>query len=72
VQLDNNSSSGLFGINMKASEQAKQLGTTVTKMSEAWRCHPNNIRELYKNSPHKFKIIALGTNAVNEHKNNTN
>jgi hypothetical protein len=57
---------------MKASEQAKQLGTTVTKMAKAWQCHTNNIRELYHNSPHKFKIIALGTKAVNEAKTNTN
>lgn len=57
---------------MKASEQAKQHKTTVTKMAKAWKCSTNNIRGLYKDSPHKFEIIALGTTALNEVKEVTN
>ena len=49
---------------MKPSERAKQLNTTVTKMSKAWRCSTANLRELYRNAPHKFDLIARGTYAL--------
>jgi len=49
---------------MKASEQAKELGTTVKSMAEKWQCSIQALLKLHKERPHKFKIIALGTKAV--------
>ena len=49
---------------MKASERAKQLNTTVTKMARAWKCSTANLRELYRNTPHKFDLIARGAYAL--------
>lgn len=51
---------------MKPNERAKQLGTTVTKMAAVWDCSAANLRELFRNSPHKFDVIAAGAKSLHD------
>jgi len=57
---------------VKASEQAKELGTTVKSMADKWQCSIQNLLKLHKQKPHKFEIIALGTKSLNEAEEITN